>query len=66
MPIRKFRSVEDMSQAPLPPLDPRNIKLACDLSSAAARMRPVKFPSGVYKHRSLEEAQHLRRVWGAW
>jgi hypothetical protein len=65
MPVRKFRSAADMPQATLPPLDPRNFKLACDLSTLASRMRPVRFPAGVYKHRSLEDAQHLRRVWGA-
>jgi hypothetical protein len=65
MPVRKFRSVADMPQTPLPPLDPRNIKLACDLSAAATRMRPVRIPAGVYKHRSLEDAQRLRHVWGA-
>jgi len=64
MPVRKFRSVADMPQAPLPPLDPRNLKLACDLSTVAARLRPLRFPAGVHKHRSLEEAQRLRRSWG--
>jgi len=64
MPVRQFRSVAEMSQAPLAPLDPRNIRLACDLSSVAARMRPVRVPPGVYKHRSLEEAQRLRHAWG--
>jgi hypothetical protein len=65
MPVRKFRSVAEMPQSALPRLDSRNIKLACDLSAAATRMRPVRVPAGVYKHRSLEDAQHLRRVWGA-
>ena len=65
MPVRKFRSVADMPQSTLPPLDPRNLKLACELSAVATRMRPLRVPAGVYKHRSLEDAQHLRRVWGA-
>jgi hypothetical protein len=65
MPVRKFRSVAEMpSPPPLTPLDPRNLKLACDLSITAARLRPIRFPSGVYKHRSLSEAQRLRRSWG--
>jgi hypothetical protein len=66
VPVRKFRSVEEMpAPSPLPPLDPRNLKLACDLSTTAARLRPLRFPPGVYKHRSLSEAQRLRRSWGA-
>ena len=66
MPVRKFRSVAEMSPPPLPPLDPRNLKLACDLSTMATRLRPLRVPAGVYKHRSLEEAQRLRRSLGAW
>ena len=66
MPVRKFRSVAEMSPPPpLPPLDPQNLKLACDLSTMATRLRPLRIPAGVYKHRSLEEAQRLRRSWGA-
>lgn len=63
MSVRKFRSVADMPQATLRPLDPRNVRLACELSAVATRMRPVRFPPGVYKHRSLEEAQRLRHAW---
>ncbi len=65
MPVRKFRSVAEMpAPPPLVPLDPANLKLACDLSSTAARLRPVRIPAGVYKHRSLSDAQRLRRSWG--
>ncbi len=65
MPVRKFRSVTEMLPSPLLPLDPQNLKLACDLSTTAIRLRPLQIPAGVYKHRSLEEAQRLRRSWGA-
>jgi len=66
MPVRKFRSVADMPPPhPLPPLDPHNLNLACDLSTTAAHLRPLRFPAGVHKHRSLTEAQRLRRSWGA-
>ena len=66
MPVRKFRSVAEMPPPPpLPPLDPQNLKLACDLSTMASRLRPLRFPTGVHKHRSLDEALRLRRSWGA-
>ena len=65
MPVFKFRSVAEMPQSPLPPLDPGNLKLACELSAVATRMRPIRIPPGIYKHRSREDAQRLRRVWGA-
>lgn len=66
MPVRKFRSVAEMPPPPpLPPLDPRNLELACSLSVTAARLHPLRFPPGVHKHRSIAEAQRLRRSWGA-
>jgi hypothetical protein len=66
MPVRKFRSIADMpSPPPLAPLDPRNLKLACDLSGLAVRLRPRRFPPGVYKHRSLDDADRARRGWEA-
>jgi hypothetical protein len=66
MPVRKFQSVAEMPlPPPLPPLDPRNLTLACDLSTMAASLRPLRVPASVYKHRSIEEAQRLRRSWGA-
>lgn len=65
MPVRKFRSVADMPQSTFSPFDPRNLKLACDLSDVATRIRPIRIPAGVHKHRSLEDAQHLRRLWKA-
>jgi len=65
MPVRKFRSVAEMPQSTLPPLDPGNLKLACELSAVATRMRPIRILPGIYKHRSLKDAQHLRRIWEA-
>ena len=44
MLVRKYRSVEDMPQAALrAPLDPHNLKLACELSAVAARLAPGSF-----------------------
>lgn len=66
MPVRKYRSIEDMpAPPPLPPLDPGNLKVACDLSSLAARLRPTRFPPGIHKHRSLDAADRVRRRWEA-
>jgi len=66
VPVRKFRSVAEMPPpTPLPPLDPRNLKLACTLATTAALLRPLRFPPGVYKHRSLAETLRHRRSWGA-
>ena len=54
MPVRKYRSVEDMpSPAPLTPLDPANLEIACELSATAIRLAPRRFPAGVHRYRSI-------------
>jgi hypothetical protein len=64
MGLRKFRSAEEM---PSPewgePLDPENLRRAADLSSLAARLHPRRFPAGVYRYRSVEEASAVREKW---
>jgi hypothetical protein len=64
MPVRKYRSVEDMPGVqPLPPLDPENLRVACELSELAWALHPWKFEPGVRKFRSIEEASEHRRRW---
>jgi len=67
MPVRRFRSVGDMPQALFrPPLEPRNLELACELSSTAARLAPHgprRFPRGVHKYASVAEAVSRREAW---
>ena len=64
MPVRKYRSVEEMPQAALrPPLDPRNLALACELSAVAVRLAPRRFPPGVHRYRSVAAAGEQRELW---
>ena len=64
MPVRKFRSVEEMpSVRPLPPLDPGNLRVACDLSELAYALHPWRFEAGVRKFASVEEAGAHREEW---
>ncbi len=66
MPVRKFRSVEEMKgPAALPPLAPDNLRAALSLTEIAYNMRPWRFPPGLYKFRSLEEANRHRTKWEA-
>jgi len=66
VPVRKFRSVEAMAPPPWrEPLDPANLRLACDLSELASRLRPRRFPRGLHKYRSVEEASRRRARWEA-
>jgi len=64
MPVRKFRSVADMPPAAaLPPLEPRNLELACELSALAVRLAPRRFPPGVHRYGSIEAASDARERW---
>ncbi|HSL83033.1 MAG TPA: hypothetical protein VLF66_09660 [Thermoanaerobaculia bacterium] len=64
MPVKRFRDVSEMEgNTWYEPGDPRlfaAIRAVWDL--AARTMRP-RFPPGVYKHRSIEEANELREEW---
>jgi hypothetical protein len=56
MPVKKFRSVEEMT--PLPdrrPFAPENLRLALAWSRAALALQPVKRIPGVHKYRSYED-----------
>ena len=64
MPVRKYRSVEEMpSPAPLTPLDPANLEIVCELSATAIRLAPRRFPAGVHRYRSIAEARERRDAW---
>ncbi len=62
MPVRKYRSVEEMPGVPpRAPHDPENLAIACELSELAAKLYPRKLEPGVWKFRTMEEANRHRR-----
>ena len=64
MPVRKFRSVYEMpSSRALPPLDPENLRIACELTELAYALHPWRFEPGVRKFASIEEANEHRERW---
>jgi len=64
MPLRKFRSVEDMPGADWrTPLDPDNLRIAFNLSATTVRLAGRRFPPGVYRYRSITEAWERRQAW---
>ena len=66
MPVRKFRSVEEMScNLWYAPGDPRLWDAMAAVWGFAASASQMRFPPGVYKHRSIEESNHLRDEWEA-
>lgn len=64
MPLRKYRSVEDMPPvARLEPRNPGNLRIACELSELAYRLRPWRFVPGVRKFPSIAVASEHRDEW---
>jgi hypothetical protein len=64
MPLRKFRSLEAMEDALwYSPGDAALWDAMRRVWDFADRSAPRTFPPGVYKHRSIEEAQALRGQW---
>lgn len=61
MPVKKFRSVAEMPRVlPCEPLSEELIGRIARLWSRASAMSPRVYPRGVFKFRSLEEAQAAR------
>lgn len=64
MPVQKFRSVVDMPRVPWPEkLDDAFLDRVGRLWARSALISPRKYPKGVRKYRSIEEAQADRERW---
>ncbi|MEO6327012.1 MAG: hypothetical protein ABIT01_20500 [Thermoanaerobaculia bacterium] len=63
MPVRKFRDVSEMEDTWREPGDPALFRAIESVWDFAERTCPMRFPPGVYKHRSIEDAQALVEVW---
>lgn len=64
MPVRRFRSLEEMGDSLWrEPGDPELWRAMQRVWRFAAETCPLRFPPGVYRHRSIEEAKRLREVW---
>jgi hypothetical protein len=61
MPVRKFRSVEEMpGPEPVSSDDARLWQAIAQLLTLSSRLLPRRLPAGVYKSRSPEEANRRR------
>ena len=64
MPIRKFRSVEEMEgNTWRHPGDQQLFRAIQGTWDFARRSLRPSFPPGVHKHRSIEDAERLRQKW---
>jgi len=64
MPVRKFRSVEEMD---VPrwraPGDPDLMRAMAELWEIGRRTRLRSYPPGVHKHASIEDMQRVLEQW---
>jgi hypothetical protein len=67
VPVRRFRSVEAMKDMKdsvwREPGDPGLWRAIERVWRFAAETCPLRFPPGVYRHRSIEEAKQQRERW---
>jgi hypothetical protein len=60
MSVQKFRSIEEMNKAPLPPSRGSNFDRFLRHCARWWAISPKQYPRGVFKFRTLEEAQKAR------
>lgn len=64
MPVKKYRDVSEMEgNAWRKPGTPALFDAIRAVWALAAQSTQPRFPPGVYKHRSIEEANALQRAW---
>jgi hypothetical protein len=64
MPVRRFRSVDEMNQPVWRvPGDPELYRVMAGLWAAGARLRPSRRPSGVRRFQSIEELDAATTKW---
>lgn len=64
MPVRKFRDVSEMEDNTWhEPGSPEHFRAMRNTWDFAQRTLGYRFPPGVYKHRSIEDAQRQREIW---
>lgn len=64
MPVQKFRSIEETPSVPWRRAgDPELYVALARLWQTAQRLRPRRFPAGVYRHRTMEEMNRQRHEW---
>jgi hypothetical protein len=64
MPVIKFRSIEAMEgNSWLDVGDPRLPDTIRAVWHFASRTAPIRYPPGIYRHRTIESAQAQREAW---
>jgi hypothetical protein len=58
--VQKFRSIEEMNKAPLPPSQEPPFERFLRHCARWWAIAPKRYPRGVFKFRTIEEAQKAR------
>ena len=64
MPVQKFRTFNEAEKALwcFEP-DEEYFRKLREMYSLARELNPIRYPQGVFKYRSIEEAQQQQREW---
>ncbi len=60
MPVEKFRSIDDMNASPVPATSVEAVERFLRQCARYWRIAPRTYPRGVFKFRSIEDAQAAR------
>jgi len=63
MPVKKFRDVSEMEDSVHEPGTRRLYEVIRHVWGLSDRICPLQFPEGVFKHRSIEDAEAQRETW---
>ena len=63
MPVRKYRDVSEIEEPVHVPGSPELYEVIRHVWGLSDLVCPLRFPEGVFKHRSIEDAERLRETW---
>ncbi len=61
MPVQKFRSIEEMTHAPVLVRSEDGFERFVRHCARMLRLAPRRYPRGVFRFRTIDEAQEARR-----
>lgn len=65
MPVKKFHDISQMKRSAYRVGSPELVAVTRRVWALSNKICPLRFPPGVYKHRSIEDAERLRKEWQA-
>jgi hypothetical protein len=63
MPVKKFRDVSEIGESSYEPGSRQLYEVIRHVWGLSDLICPQQFPEGVFRHRSIEDAEALRETW---